>query len=91
MCSGFSANKVPLILKVFRERDSRRQSPCPLGYLVIRTFLPLMRAGEGVTGRDKGRGRGYRENSRVASVPSCGPQPQDLQEGDVDFAENGIS
>ncbi|KAG8510684.1 Non-POU domain-containing octamer-binding protein [Galemys pyrenaicus] len=21
---------------------------------------------------------------------SCGPQPQDLQEGDVDFAENGI-
>ena len=27
----------------------------------------------------------------MASVPSRGPQPQDLQAGDVDFAENGIS
>lgn len=27
----------------------------------------------------------------MASVPSHRPQPQDLQEGDVDFAKNGIS
>lgn len=27
----------------------------------------------------------------MASVLSSGSQPQDLQEGDVDFADNGIS
>lgn len=42
--------KIRLIIKAFREGESRRQSPCSLGYLGISTFLPLITVGKGAKG-----------------------------------------